>query len=561
MSFMNPTSQASSKKSRGAFFTPQPIAKFLASWAIGGDASARVLDPTCGDGVFLLEAGRCLSGLGASEQGLRSQVYGVDIHVASLDDAHGTLVEEGLDSHLIESDFFALSSPGQPDSRIPVMDAVIGNPPFVRYQMHTGEARKLAAEAALRQKVRLSGLASSWAPLLVHASSFLSPEGRLAMVLPAELLTVQYAQPIRQWLLDRFESVNLVVFERLQFDDALADVVLLLAEGSGGCNAFSVYFVEDAKDLAAIQPFDERAISPAAEAKWTDLLLPTKQRRLFHNVVGEHFEALNTYGRVSLGAVTGNNNYFTLDEATRNEYGFDDSQLVRISPPGTRHLRGASFRKVDWESLREGGERVWLFRPELADDSKALERYIALGEKNEVDQGYKCSVRRPWWRPPVSEPPDLFFTYMSHRYPRLIANSARVSFLNSMHGIWLTRTGRPWLRPALSLLSLNSVTMLGAEVFGRSYGGGILKMEPTEAASLPVPSLDFLRQAWDVLRPEANRLDTALRRGNWTTVVARVDQVLLDDVLGLSSDSRESLHSAATTLRERRLVRGRGSGS
>ena len=40
--------------------------------------------------------------------------------------------------------------------------------------------------AALRQGVRLSGLSSSWASGLVHASGFLKPEGRLAMVLPAE---------------------------------------------------------------------------------------------------------------------------------------------------------------------------------------------------------------------------------------------------------------------------------------------------------------------------------------------------------------------------------------
>jgi L-serine dehydratase len=49
------------------------------------------------------------------------------------------------------------------------MDAVVGNPPFIRYQDHRGDARKRSAAAALAQGVRLSGLASSWAALLVHA--------------------------------------------------------------------------------------------------------------------------------------------------------------------------------------------------------------------------------------------------------------------------------------------------------------------------------------------------------------------------------------------------------
>jgi hypothetical protein len=90
-------------------------------------------------------------------------------------------------------------------------DAVIGNPPFVCYQEHRGHVRRRSVAAALEQGVRLSGLASSWAATLVHASAFLRPSGRLAMVLPAELLTVGYAEPIRRWLRKRFAVVNLVI--------------------------------------------------------------------------------------------------------------------------------------------------------------------------------------------------------------------------------------------------------------------------------------------------------------------------------------------------------------
>ncbi len=53
------------------------------------------------------------------------------------------------------------------------------------------------------------------------------------MVLPAELLTVHYVKPIRRWLRGRFAKVNLVMFERLQFADAIEKVVLLVAQGSG----------------------------------------------------------------------------------------------------------------------------------------------------------------------------------------------------------------------------------------------------------------------------------------------------------------------------------------
>jgi hypothetical protein len=98
--------------------------------------------------------------------------------------------------------------------------------------------------------------------------------------------------------------------------------------------------------------------------------------------------------------------------------------------------------------------------------------------------------------------------------------------------------------------------MLGAEVFGRSYGGGILKMEPREARTLPMPSPDVLQRAWEILAPEKASLDRQLRSGVWTTVAARVDQVLLRDVLGIDAKDMAMLHSAVMTLRSRRLSRG-----
>lgn len=243
-------------------------------------------------------------------------------------------------------------------------DAVVGNPPFVRYQQHVGQARRVSAHAALRQGVRLSGLASSWASLVVHAGAFLKPEGRLAMVLPAELFFVGYGEPVRQWLRRRFAAVKLVVFERRQFANALENVVLLLAQGTGGCDAFSLYYVRDAEDLYSIQPFDEFAMKLADEGKWTDILLTLRERQVFKPLVAEHFIGLGEYGSPELGTVTGANSFFTLNEVTRKKYRLVAGEhVVPISPPGTRHLHGLSFTKGDWEELREAGEPVWILHP------------------------------------------------------------------------------------------------------------------------------------------------------------------------------------------------------
>jgi adenine-specific DNA-methyltransferase len=540
------------RKARGAFFTPPTIAQFLTDWAIAGDPEARVLDPTCGDGVFLLAAGERLRELGAGPATIGASLTGVDIDEASLEQCRRLLREDKLNATLLRSDFFHLHTPAQIGGDVDWQDAVVGNPPFVRYQQYGIKARKRAATAALAQGVRLNGLASSWAPSLVHAAGFLKPTGRLAMVVPAELLTVSYAEPIRRWLRGRFRKVSLVMFEELQFQNAEEQVVLLVAEGTGGCDSFTLWYVRDSDELAEQHIFDASSAALREDGKWTDMILPNASRQLFRKLASERFARLDAYGTPELGTVTGANSFFAISEGTRRKWKLDERLLKPISPPGTRHLKGLSFTRAQWEELKLAGHRVWLLCPDPKSRSTALRGYTDHGEREGVREAYKCSIRTPWWRPPVVPEPDLFFTYMSHRYPRLIANTSGATILNSMHGVRLNRGVPKVARNALPLLALNSVTMLGAEVLGRSYGGGILKMEPREAASLPVPKAADLAAAWEILGIKRQALNDRLGRGEWVAVLSEVDQVLLREVMELEPSAVAEIREAAALLRIRR---------
>lgn len=47
--------EATEEKLRGGFYTPEPIAAFILKWAFNGNTELDILEPSCGDGVFLKE--------------------------------------------------------------------------------------------------------------------------------------------------------------------------------------------------------------------------------------------------------------------------------------------------------------------------------------------------------------------------------------------------------------------------------------------------------------------------------------------------------------------------
>lgn len=537
---------AHARKARGAFFTPQAICDYVSAWAIRSGRD-EVLEPSCGEAAFLTAAAKRFDGLGA----VHAVLHGHELHDPSAERARQLLSGTGHSIDVQVGDFFARV----PEPRY---DVVIGNPPYIRYQDFAGPARAAGREAALRAGVNLTALASSWAAFTVHSSLFLKPGGRLGLVLPAELLSVNYAADVRRFLMQRFGRVRLVCFTERVFPGVLEEVVLLLAEGEGPTDSCELIQVEDASALTRSDTAPISTWRPStSQGKWTEGLIPASARSVLESLQpSQGFVPLQRWGETTLGAVTGNNRYFVMSDERAHKLGIPGDELLKFSPPGSRHLRGLSLTPQRWESLADSGSAVWLFRPGL-EPSSAAQRYIEEGEDTGVHEAYKCRVRRPWWRVPLVARPDLFLTYMNADTPRLTTNRAGVHHLNSVHGVYLrqglTRLGRD----LLPLAMLNTVTLLGAETVGRSYGGGMLKLEPKEADVLPVPSPALVEQAREGLAATRAEVRTALDSGRLNDAVSLVDEVLLHTSLRMPRSSMHSLESAHRILSGRRTARGR----
>lgn len=544
---IHPNDTPALRKERGAFFTPDEITRFVTNWAIR-KPDDRVMEPSAGDAAFLVAAVTRIREL-TPDMDARPTVDGVEIHAHSARVANQRVREAGGKAKIRHSDFFTV----EPE---PVYDTVIGNPPYIRYQDFSGESRARSREAALRGGVSLTGLASSWAAFTIHSAMFLKQGGRLGLVLPAELLSVNYAAPVRRFLFNRFRDVQLVLFDEQVFPEAEADVVLLLADGylEGPAHHATIRQSKNAADLASIgagliwTPTD-----PAA--KWTSSLIDPKAIEPLHKLLQRGlFTSLETWGDTTLGIVTGNNKYFTLSPQRVKELGLRRNELLRLSPPGSSHLRGLSLSNAMLTKLGREGQATYLFYPSDPPSAEAA-AYIEDGHRTGVDTAYKCRVRKTWYQVPLVPTADLLLTCMNADTPRLTANDAGVRHLNSVHGVYLDEKYLELGRELLPLASLNSVTLLHAEMVGRAYGGGILKIEPKEADVWAMPSPTLILGRADALRTVKQQVSELLGDGRLLDAVEIVDQVVLEGCGDLSAKQVKRIRQARAELAHRRTMR------
>ncbi|MFM7200369.1 MAG: N-6 DNA methylase [Myxococcota bacterium] len=585
-------------KRRGAYYTPQEVAQFLCRWALR-TATAEALDPSFGGGIFLEAAAQRLLQLGGAPH---QQVWGVELDPH----AHAAVLERWTqgDNPLLSPnklwpvDFFSLSP------QTLEVDAVVGNPPYIRYQRFTGAMRARARMCAQAQGVELSGLASAWAPFVVHAVSMMRAGARLALVIPQELLQAQYARPVLRYLSAQFERVLLLTFTRRLFPQLSEETLLLLGDTrrtSSSASPTENLFRLELTEPSELTQLDERQLSKAQPLALAGLLsgqaralsawLPEDTQRLYQQLSRHtHVQQLGEVAEVQLGYVSGHNAFFHLDEATRQQHELPLAVLAPAVLRG-RALRGLRLTPADWQQGLNEGSTGWLLR--LSTDwqqqlthqeIQAVERYLSEGARQGVPLGYKCRMRSPWYRVPSVQAPDALLTYMSGDAPRLVLNAPLVEgkagvVPNTIHAVQLRRV-LP-LNPALLVMSWwSSLTRLSVELEGHALGGGMLKLELREARAVRLalpPSAHFSPGLFSpalfspALFSPALPSDPAcsspallelveqyVREGQLTQAQALADHVLLEKGLGLEPATVAVLAAGAQLLRQRRLGMAKG---
>ena len=540
---MNFIENETSTKLRGGYYTDLDIAIFLTRWVLQARPK-RLLEPSCGDGAFI----EALSQLNHSSL-CDLAAFEVDPSEAAKASRRARKLR-ALRIHVLTKDFleWAFSNP----AHLGQFDAVVGNPPFIRYQYLDDECQLRMRKIFERFDLPFAGHTNAWVPFVLLSIDCLKPGGRLAMVVPAEILHVLYAQPLRAFLSKNCSRMLFIDAKELWFSGALQGVVLLMAEKkSPDQSRRSRIAIAPVADRSFLKQDPEAQFEKALftdtkdlKGKWTRLLLTPGESTLL-NAVARHPAVFQfqQIARVDVGIVTGANKFFLVPDHTVSRY-----ELQPWAAPmfgRSQHARGIIYDAgAHDENRREGlaTNFLWFKETDISDFPEAVRQYILMGEAAGLHRRYKCRIRKPWYNVPSVSSAPVAMLKRSHLYPRLILNRLGAFTTDTAYRV------RPFrVDPAQFVCSfINSLTALTAELEGRHYGGGVLELVPSEIERVLVP-------VTRTPRPLLEELDRAIRaRTEPEQLLARQDSLLLRS-LGLTEGERESLFLAWDRLRRRRL--------
>lgn len=525
-------------KARGGYYTPKDLTDLIVNW-VKPLSNESILEPSCGDGAFLESL---------SEYSRRMALNGVNVTAIELDPKEAQ--KSSAFFKTINSDFFTYYNDHMLGCK--KYDILLGNPPFIRYQSFKEEFRTVAFRLMNDFGFHPSRMTNIWVPFLILASEVLSENGRIGMVIPAELFQVNYARDARNYLMSRFQRLTILMLNSIIFEGAQQEVVILLGEVKSSNPGF---FTVSVNNISQLEGMDHTFISefeyrrPLLDnEKWTRYYLTNDDLELISRIEGSGLVVPGSQlFEINVGVVTGENNFFIIDKDVIEQYGITSCCPIVC---GTDYLPGLFYTEVDSQK-NYLDKKSMLFNPsniskESLDSGDC--RYIEYGESMKYNAGYKCRIRDPWYTPPISWVPEGFFFRQVGRYPRIVLNQCGALTTDTLHKVRF-KTGYDAAKVAVALF--NSYTLSQCELIGRSYGGGVLTFEPSEVRRIPIPISNMQKLDPDLA-------DLLIRENNIDQLITINDKILLKDGMGLTSDEIAHLNSiwcALCNRRESRKVR------
>jgi hypothetical protein len=312
----------------GVVYTPREVCEPMVRRALAGLGPAPIVcDPAIGEGAFLIEIVRVLAEANGDDRKAAARcLVGADIDARAVAAAR-VAVERFVGEPMPElreslrvGDALALDWPR--------VDAVVGNPPYVRQE------RLGARKAALRGYASYHGVADLYVYFIELAHRIARVGGRYCLITPEKWLTAAYARPLRAFLARERSVEGLVDFARalplFRDADAFPCIVWGTVGGAAGddIRASRVSAPDVSRALAARGTAHPRA-RWAAEPWHVDA---PRDSALLDRLASRWPALGDVVAPPSRGVVTGCNRAFAIDAATR-------ARLVAAEPAAAALIR------------------------------------------------------------------------------------------------------------------------------------------------------------------------------------------------------------------------------
>ena len=531
--------EATSEKLRGGFYTPEPIAEFVLRWGVNGSNDFDILEPSCGDGVFL-------------EQIKTHNLKYKSLTAIELDEIEAEKADKISlkNKQVINDDFHTYCN-----NTFLRFDLIIGNPPYIRYQFFDRKQQIEAGDIFIKAGLTYSKLTNAWVSFVVGSSLLLKDKGgKIGFVLPAEILQVSFAQQLRHFIAHFYNKINIISFEKLVFPDIQQEVVLLLCEKNNSKD-HNIEHIE-LRDASELKMLDvERLKSPQKRIdfkanKWTFYFLEQEEIDFLETIAEKRkICSLGKYANVEVGITTGSNDFFTVPLKTVEEY--DLGQYAKPMVGRSVQVNSVIFNEQDWEKNKFSKAKAHLLvfpEKQKLNQKNGAVKYIAKGESLGIHKGYKTGIRDDWFVVPSLKISDALFIRRNNLYPRLIINEAKAFTTDTMH--------RVFLKPGTDINSFtasyyNSLSLAFTEVCGRSHGGGVLELMPNETERVLLPyhndNAKLLSQIDKLIRDKTD-IEEVLKITN---------EIILKQHYGMTQKEITLAHGIWKKLSYRRLNRGK----
>ncbi len=381
--------------------------------------------------------------------------------------------------------------------KLPPRSLIVANPPYVRYQRIPSKYRDILRQrASVQMGMQISGQSSLYVYFLILSHKWMLPGAVGAWLIPSEFMATNYGLVLRKYLTENVELLRLHKFDmkKMQFENALvSSTVIVFRNQVPGVT----HFVNISADGSLANPaLSSRVpISDLKErGKWT-IPFPAPL-----NHTGLTLRIKDIF-KVNRGLATGANNYFIIDKERAENLGLPEA-VLRPLLPKARYLSSDIIESgADGYPIVE--QQLCLLDCNLA-ESEIEVLYPALFEylrtvPASVKNATLVKKRRLWYQQEKRDPAPYLCTYMGrgskHLAPlRFLWNKSVATATNTYLLMYpkpniLKMLGEDQSRFNILFQLLKDTESSNLLDEGRSYGGGLHKIEPGELLNLKLSNI------------------------------------------------------------------------